>query len=162
MYKNCLIISLILLIFTSCNKSENLNKKYPYNQLVNKTFALQKDFYIYKVEELNHIYIGEFFALPQQVDKKYIGFEDSYIKILGIAKAGQLIQVKKIIEEYAFLAGTFDYFYVDLIDSDFHELDANGLVNIFNNPPFTKTWSDPPIFKPEVALPLASDGVWWK
>ena len=76
-----------------------------------------------------------------------------------------MIKIKNILEESVFLAGSFTFIYVSLVNKGslpFHNLDANDLVNTFHNPPHTKTWSDPPIFDPKAALPLPSDGVWWK
>lgn len=161
---------LALLVFLSacliaCDKYTNISVEQPYAEAIGKYFVLQRDYYLYQVHGATHTYIGCFYALPKIVDQRYIGLKNNEVSIIGLAKAGQLIQLSKFFEETAVLAGSFNFLYVSLINgsnSNFHELDATGLMNMGKTPPFTKTWSDPPIFKADAALPLPSDGIWWK
>lgn len=157
---------LILLPFflIACDKYTDLSVQSPYNQAIGKKFALQKDFYIYTFRNSAHTYLGEGFGLPKEIDTKYIGTKYIDGDVLGIARAGAIIQLNKIILKKTF-ESSFDFYYVSLVgsnDSRFHALDATGFLNFNKNPPITKTWSDPPIFDAKYALPLRSDGVWWK
>lgn len=149
--------------FNGCKERTVLNAKEPYIQAVAKQFVLQNDYYVFKVDGATRPYIGENFYLPRSIDPKYIGSKNGEVCVLGIAKKGTAIKVEKFIEEYVTLAGTFDYLYVSIDGHvDFGDVNADSLTNSLNNPPTTKTWSDPPIFDPKAALPLPSDGIWWK
>ncbi|MCX6958002.1 MAG: hypothetical protein NT164_05660 [Verrucomicrobiae bacterium] len=150
--------------FIGCEKKIDLSSQEPYLQAIGKSFVLQQDYYVYTIRGSTHTYLGEDFWLPKQIDSKYIGFDNSEVKILGIAKKGVAIKIKKILLEEN-IESSYDYYFVSL-DNDFlsryGDLDVSGFLNSFHNPPTTKTWSDPPIFDPKVALPLPSDGIWWK
>jgi hypothetical protein len=166
--KNLARLALLILLplcLAACSKYTDLNNKKPYVEAVGKKFVLQQDYYIFRIHSGVHLYIGDYFALPRQVEQKNIGFKNNDINILGIAKAGQIIQIDKFFEKTATISGSFNFLYVSLLvgsSSKCHELDATGLMNMMKNPPFTTTWSDPPIFDAKYALPLPSDGVWWK
>ena len=163
-----LFIGLVLVILLSfclvaCNNYEDLSGKQPYVESIGKKFILQQDYYIYTFRESPHLYLGEAIGLPKDINEKYIGTKYIDGSIIGIAKKGQIIQVNKFSKEIAVMAGSFYFLYVSLANNPkFNKLDAIGLMNTMKNPPFTTTWSDPPIFKTEYALPVPSDGVWWK
>lgn len=158
-----LLLLFCFVFFTACETKTDLSSIEPYVRALGKEFVLQKDYYVFKVDNGMHLCIGEDFYLPKSVDKKYIGLKNGDAYIVGIAKKGTILKIKKFIEEYATLAGTFDYLYVAIDGhSDFGDVNADSLRNSIHNPPTTKTWSDPPIFDPKAALPLPSDGIWWK
>jgi len=162
-YSHFFLVLCCSVFFIGCQERTDLSVKRPYAHVIGKQFVLQRDYYIFKVDGATHPYIGEYFYLPKFIDEKYIGSKNGDAYILGIAKKGTVIKIKKFIEEYITLAGTFDYLYVSIDGySDFGDVNANSLSNSLNNPPTTKTWSDPPIFDPKAALPLTSDGIWWK
>lgn len=161
-FKICLFL-LLIICGAACNKTTNLNNQLPYNMAVEKSFVLQRDYYIFRARNITSPYIGEDFWLPKQIDSKYIDFENGEVKILGVAKKGAILRIKKFVEEYRTLAGTFDYLYVAIEGfPGLGNVNADSLTNSLHNPPTTKTWSDPPIFDPKAALPLPSDGIWWK
>lgn len=158
--------SLILfcsILFIGCTRRIDLSSQQPYFQAIGRSFVLQQDYYIFRFNDSNELVIGSQPEFPKQISSKYIDCKFHGATIVGIAKKNSIIKIEKIVEENVTLAGTFDYFYVSLQGStEFKKLDAFDLVSIINNPPTTKTWSDPPIFDPKAALPLPSDGIWWK
>ncbi len=153
------------LFFSSCHRTVDLSHQEPYSEAIGKKFVLQQDLYIYTFRKSTHLYLGNAFGLPNKVDQKYIKTKYSDGFIIGIAQVGQTIEIDQFLEEYAPLASSSNYCFIKLIDKNvinFGQLDATDLVNIKDNPPYTKTWGDPPIFNPKYALPLPSEGVWWK
>lgn len=165
-----MIFSFIGLI--SCTQTTNISDQEPYKTAIGKHFILQKDMYVYQfndpesslriglVTDMSNPSIG----IPNIIDKKYIGIKGAYITIKGVAEKGEICTIKNIIKKQTFENSTCKY-YISLnnnIISSIQEIDTYDIVNISHNPPDTKTWSDPPIFKADAALPLPSDGIWWK
>jgi len=163
LYDQFFLIIFFLILLVGCEKKIDLSSTEPYAKAIGKSFVLQQDYYIFRFNDSNELIVGNQFGFPKEVSQKYIGCKFREATLIGIAKKSSIIKIKNIVEENVTLAGTFDYFYVSLQGStEFNKLDAFDLVNIINNPPITKTWSDPPIFDPKAALPLPSDGIWWK
>ena len=166
-----------MLLLASC--TIDLNRQEPYFRAIGKQFVLQQDLYIYYFNDYNKypylvplpckLYLGTTagfgslsYDLPEKVEEKYIGSKNSYFTLLGILSKGTVMSVKRIVEHKT-LDNSYTLYIVSPNQGSFEnqEIDSFGICD-FSNPPFTKTWSDPPIFKAEYALPLPSDGVWWK
>ena len=159
---------------------KNLNKKEPYAKTIGRHFVLQKDMYLYQFNDADghpwlcphpcKLCVGHvtpedtfFYNLPEAVEERYIGAKNSYVTLKGILWKGSTFIIKRIVEQKTL----DDYYYFYLISPDQgpfanQEIDPSDFVNIFENPPYNKNWSDPPIFDPRYALPLPSDGIWWK
>ena len=160
---------LSLLLFLSaclvaCDKYTDLSIEQPYAEAIRKYFILQQDYYIFKFSDENDLVIGKAAQLPKDIDSRYIGSNFSNIKIIGIAKSGQLFQIEKITKKKT-IEDTYYTYSISLhsLNNNYlYKINASLLCNSMKNPPFTKTWSDPPIFNPKAALPLPSDGIWWK
>lgn len=149
---------------TACNQYTDLSTEQPYAEAIGKNFVLQQDYYIFKFTDNNEVVIGKANQLPKLISQKYIGFKSGNLTIVGIAKSGQLFLIEKIIEKKTLEDYYYNYYILlsSLNSSQIYEINASLLCNALHNPPFTKTWSDPPIFDPKAALPLPSDGIWWK
>jgi len=108
------------------------------------------------------LFIGRVSELPKEISSTNIGNKFSEMTIVGIVKKGEVFQIKKIVEKIT-IESSYDYYYGLFLDKNLL-LETSFLTTerLFHNPPFTKTWSDPPIFDPKAALPLPSDGIWWK
>ena len=160
----------VLFVLYFCTGDYNISKKEPFKKAIGEHFVLQKDFQIYQFNsEKSKYFLGEVnkmgdfsYGLPKVIDKNSIGVEGTSLTIVGIAKVGTVLTIKKIIKNKS-TAGT-SYSYNALLSNNpfTKEVDTSELVDKHNNPPYTKTWSDPPIFDPKAALPLPSDGLWWK
>lgn len=169
-----LIVASMLLI--SC--AQDLSREEPYIKAIGKHFVLQKDLYVYQFNDADDhpwlcpwpckLRIGNirgtfFYDLPATVEEKYIGAQNSNVALKGILWKGTTFSIKRIVVQK-----TIDSDYcLYLISPDqgpfaTQEINPSDIVEIVTNPPYTKTWSDPPIFKEKYALPLPSDGVWWK
>ncbi len=152
-----------LVCFVGCEKRIDLSLQEPYRQAVGKSFVLQRDYYIFQFSDSPNLFIGRISELPEEVSSSYIGNKFSGMTIVGIAKKGEIFQIKKIVEKETIETSDKNYYSLllpenILVDVSFLAIGAF----FFHNPPFTKTWSDPPIFDPKAALPLPADGIWWK
>lgn len=170
------IVASILLV--SC--MQDLSKKEPYVKAIGKHFVLQKDLYLYQFNDAGkHPYLSPwpcklcigyvtpkdtiFYDLPSSVEEKYIGAQNSHVTLKGILWKGSTFTIKRIVEQKSF----DNAYYLYLISPDQgpfvgEEIEPSDIEEIVTNPPYVPTWSDPPIFDPKAALPLPSDGVWWK
>ena len=162
-FELCLLLSLLFFL-ASCNTCTNLNNKEPYIEAIGKKFVLQQDYYIFKFIDRNDLILGKVAQLPNDIDSKYIGSKFSNLKIIGIVKLGQLFQIEEIIRKQTIEDSYYNYYIVlqSLDHAYSYKVNASLLCNTMENPPFKKTWSDPPIFESNAALPLPSDGIWWK
>lgn len=162
LYCHFILVFFCLANFIGCTKKTDLSSTEPYAQAIGKSFVLQQDYYIFKFNDSPDLLIGKISEIPDEVNSKYIGFRFHEGVIIEIVKQKELFQIQRIIETQTIEDSYYDY-YVSipprniLINASFLATDE-----IFHNPPFTKTWSDPPIFDPKAALPLPSDGIWWK
>jgi hypothetical protein len=149
-------------------------------QAVGKHFVLQHDFYIYYFNDYGkyaylsfpcklrlgttHTLAGDFgYGLAQRVDQKYVGSKNFWVTLEGFLPKGSVVTITRVVEHKT-VDGHYFFYIISPDQGSFRGKDINpsDIVQIFRNPPYTKTWSDPPIFKPSEALPLASDGIWWK
>lgn len=148
--------------FIGCEKKIDLSSQEPYSQVIGKSFVLQQDYYIFKFNDSPDLLIGKISEIPDEVNPKYIGFRFHEGVIIAIVKQQELFQIQKIIETETIEDSYYDY-YASIPPRNIL-INASFLATreTFHNPPFTKTWSDPPIFDPKAALPLPSDGIWWK
>lgn len=172
MNRICKIVITILIFMdlASCTQATKMNQQEPYKTAIGKNFFLQKDLYIYQFNDPgSSLCIGDAnnmanysIGIPKVIDEKYIGTKGQYITIKGVVKKGDVMTIKNIIKKQTFEDLNFIYNVVFGKNSYSNQaLDASDIINL-KNPPFTTTWSDPPIFDAKYALPLASDGVWWK
>jgi len=164
----------MLAFFSACQLRhgvEDVSNQDPYRTSVGQKFVLQRDLYIYKFNDSAALRLGTAgdmppysIGVPQDVSSEHTGLKTDYLTILGVAEKGQTFTIKKV--EYK-----KDYYfpsisYIVVLDNNLlfreKELATLQLVNLKNNPPQTKGFSTPPIFQPDMALPLASDGEWWK
>jgi hypothetical protein len=149
-------------VFIGCEKKIDLSSKEPYIQSIGKFFVLQQDYYTFRFNDSDDLFIGKISEIPDEVNPRFIGLRFHEGIIIGIIKKGDLFQIKKIMKKNTIEDSYYDYYISissqnTLINSSFLAISVS-----FHNPPFTKTWSDPPIFDPKAALPLPSDGIWWK
>ena len=165
-----LLLLTVSLFVSSCVK--DLSHQSPYSMAIGKSFILQQDLYIYNNIGYSDLNIGLPRIIPQEVDEKYIGYKDNQIIIKGVALKNSTVKISNIISE---VTGQGDYVsYIALINGNTPNVTiAMEILNFQKNPPITlegrnkdappvPIWSDPPIFKAEYALPLPSDGIWWK
>ncbi|MDR1192540.1 MAG: hypothetical protein LBK60_12895 [Verrucomicrobiales bacterium] len=162
----------ILFILSGCNFYRDLSNKEPYKQVIGKSFVLQQDCYanIYKqLGESNDICLTPLGVLTHwkldSVNEKYIGREDFYQKIVGVVKTGQVLRITRVRELISFERNSIIY-YAKIVNSEPNqanliELDMTFVTQLQDKIPWEK-FSDPPIFRSKYALPLESDGVWWK
>jgi hypothetical protein len=160
-----------LALCCGCSSTKDISKEPPYNQCIGKKFILKEDMYIFKFNDSSQCSIAGaqsgIIGLPRYVDKKYLdddyfGRNNRYLSIQGIIEKESTFTLVKVINKK-----TFESSYVRfLIAFNKMPIAKNGVIttSILNldNPPFTKFWSDPPIFDAKYALPLPSDGIWWK
>ncbi len=175
--KKIFLNALLALLLVSCTK--NLSQREPYLQAIGKQFVLQQDVYIYYFNDYDKYHwlsfpcklrIGQitpkdsfFYNLPSTVEEKHIGTKNSEVTLKGILWKGSTFTIKRIVRQKT--VDNCYYFYLILPNQGFfkdQEINPSDFVNIFENPPYTPHWSDPPIFDPKYALPLPADGVWWK
>lgn len=168
----------IAVLLIGCTK--NLSRRAPYREAIGKQFVLQQDLYVYYCNDYEE---GSWLSfpcklrlgtttnlpatfdngLPRTVKEKYIGTKNSYITLAGILRKGTTFTIKRIIKQKT-VDNVYYFYLIAPTQGPFagQEIEPSDFVAIFENPPYTKTWSDPPIFDPRYALPLPSDGVWWK
>ena len=168
---------LLLVLLTSC--TVNLSKRDPYYQAIGRSFVLQHDFYIYyfndhgkysyisfpcKLRLGTTSHLGNFaYGLSKSVEEKYVGSKNDWVTLEGFLPKGTVVTIKRIVKERD-LDGNFFFYIVSPAQGPFvgQDINPSDIVALFNNPPYSRTWSDPPIFKADAALPLPSDGIWWK
>lgn len=169
----CFLILPVCLMgcFIPFRSTEDISKQTPYSEAIGKKFVVKQDMYIYQDSDsdMNEIGTLEFLkrmtsGLPSVVDVKFIGKQAGSVKINGVVKKDQIITLNRVVMQKGF---EFSYVsYRVLVDDDAyfskHECAVDFILNDNENPPKTAHWSDPPIFKADLAEPLASDGVWWK
>ena len=169
------------LFVSSC--VEDLSHQSPYSRAIGKSFILQQDLYIYSSLGSSGLVIGTPLGLlpyeqglPPKVDSKHIGFKNNEFVIKGVVVKKSKITLKKIVINWSIEDSSPAYIFS--IDSNLNNKGSSisasyQLLQLQKNPPFTTIWrnknappvpiwSDPPIFKAEYALPLPSDGIWWK
>ena len=164
-------VIVVLGLCGGCSSTKNISKEFPYNQCIGKQFILKEDMYIFQDHDSSEYSIAGpnsgITGLPPLVNKNYLTNlyytkNNTYLFIDGIIQKGSVFSIIKV--NYV---KTFELSYVDFLISFSnnsvvtHELLSGDICNL-DNPPFTKTWSDPPIFKANLVEPLPSDGVWWK
>ena len=167
-----LIAMMIVIGFSACRPSlKDVSNQDPYREAIGKKFSLQRDLYIYQMNESRALEIGPgtdmsqySIGVPSEVNEKHIGLNTHHLTIKGIAKTGQNITIQKILykQDYYFPYGIYYIALEGHPQFSLQEIDAGEILNSERNPPKTEGWSTPPIFKADMALPLASDGVWWK
>jgi len=145
-----------------CEKRTDLSSTEPYARVIGKSFVLQQDYYIFCFDNSTNSLIGRVNEFPAEVSNKYVGEKFGHAKILGCASKGQEFFIQKVEREETFESSYENYYAILIPKNIFIEVSLLATSEIFHNPPFTKTWSDPPIFDPKAALPLPSDGIWWK
>jgi len=161
----------LLLTLVGCTHVTDLSRQEPYIQAIGKQFVLRQDMYIYQFNDPgSSLRIGDIRStnnppnIPDVIDERYIGTEGAYITLRGVARKGEIFTVKSVIKKQTFEDVTYKY-YISLNNNSTipptEQIDTYDISN-FNNPPDTKTWSDPPIFQANAALPLSSDVIWWK
>lgn len=166
------ILLLLTASFFASSCVKDLSHQSPYSKAIGKNFILQQDMYIYNNIGYADLNIGFPRIIPQEVDKKYIGYKDNQIIIKGVASKNSTIKITNIISEMTGQGNHVSYLAI-VNGSTSNVIIDTGIMNILNNPPISilpnskdatpvPIWSDPPIFKAEYALPLPSDGIWWK
>jgi hypothetical protein len=179
--KRCILRVIVIFLgcaLTSC--TIDLSKKKPYREAIGKQFVLQQDFYIYYFNDYGehsylsspcklclgttHTLAGTFsYGLSERVDEKYIGSKNFWVTLEGVLHKGTVVTLKRVLEQRTF-ENTYFYYIISPNQGPFagQEIDPYDITHMFSNPPYSKTWSDPPIFESNAALPLPSDGIWWK
>ncbi len=160
LYFRFLLLLLCFVFLAGCEKKIDLSSIEPYAQAIEKSFVLQQDYYIFRFDDSNNLLIGRINEFPTDVSSKYIGQKFDHATIIGCVVKGQSFVIKKIVREET-IEDFYENYYVTFAPESIL-IDVSLLSEVFHNPPFTKTWSDPPIFDPKAALPLPSDGIWWK
>ena len=176
-FKRIFLSVMASILLVSC--TQDLSKKDPYISAIGKHFALQEDLYLYQFHDsfsdswppdpcklrIGHVTPKDdlFFGLSENIEEKYIGTKNLYVTLKGILWKGSTFTIKRIVEQKS-LNDEYCFYLISPEQGPFagQEIESSDIVEIVTNPPFTKTWSDPPIFKEKYALPLPSDGVWWK
>ncbi|MEI6417001.1 MAG: hypothetical protein WCO92_04700 [Verrucomicrobiota bacterium] len=101
-------------------------------------------------------------GLSRLVEPQYVGKHRESLVIKAIAKKGDIFTIIKVIDKTTFESSYTRF----LISFDNLPFTKRGIITTeilnLDNPPDKPHWSDPPIFDPKAALPLPSDGVWWK
>ena len=175
-FKRIFLLIVASTILISC--TQDLSKEEPYVKAIGKHFVIQKDMYLYQFNDADdHLWLcphpcklrvgnirGTFFYdLPSTVEEKYIGTQNSHVMLKGILWKGSTFTIKRIVEQKSL--DDYSYFYLISPDQGSfanQEIEPSDIIKIITNPPYSKTWSDPPIIDPKAALPLPSDGIWWK
>jgi hypothetical protein len=159
------VVSSLALCF-GCSSTKDISKEPPYSQCIGKKFILKEDMYIFKFNDSYKYAIAGpdsgISGLTKFVDPKFIGRDSGRLVIKGIIKKGSIFHIIRVN-----CVTTFELSYIDfLITFENIPISKNGVLSgsilNLNNPPDTKTWSDPPIFKANLVEPLPSDGIWWK
>jgi len=162
---------LISCAITGCTSVKDVSNEMPYVQAVGKTFVLEKDMYIFQYNGYPSFNLGRLInedhvvnGIPIEVNEKYIGLKCLQVTIKGVVRKGDVIILSSVKEERSFNDVFYGYYVIIKNQPHFanQELRVASMLNILKNPPVSQKWSDPPIFKAEYALPLPSDGVWWK
>ena len=141
---------------------------------------LQHDFYIYFFNDYGeYSYLsfpcklrlgtpdtlaGTFaYGLSTSVEEQSVGSKNDWVTLKGFLPQGTVLTIKRIVKERTW-DGDYFFYIVSPTRGPFADQDINpsDIVALLSNPPYRRTWSDPPIFKANEALPLASDGIWWK
>ena len=164
------VVSSLALCF-GCSSTKDISKEPPYNQCIGKKFILMEHMYIFKFNDSSQCSIAGaqsgIMGLPRYVDKKYLdddyfGRNNRYLTIQGIIEKGSIFTITQIIEDIN-LENTGENFLINFENSILPDKKIfTGAILNWKNYPFTKTWGDPPIFDAKYALPLPSDGIWWK
>ena len=173
-----LLLLLVLGSLASC--TVNLSRRQPYMQAVGKHFILQHDFYIYYFNDYGkyaylsfpcklclgttHTLAGDFgYGLSKIVDQKYVGSKNFWVTLEGFLPKGSVVTITRVVEHKT-LDGHYFFYIISPDQGPFrgHDINPSDIMHIFRNPPYTQYWSDPPIFEAQAALPLPSDGIWWK
>lgn len=175
------IIPLILIITSFCiGCSRDVSNDIPYKTAIGKSFILQEDVYIYSYLDSPRLVLGSPIGIlpyvnghAPTVDAKFIGLKTNQIIIRGIAKKESILSIKEI-SIHKDVDNTYPDYIANIKGEEKQYLHMSSeLLDLQKNPPFTTTWrnkdappvpiwSDPPIFKAKYALPLPSDGIWWK
>ena len=163
---------MVVMIFPTCQPTlKNVSNQAPYLEAIDKKFLLQRDLYIYQMNVNRTLEIGPgtdmsqySIGVPDEVAEKHIGLRTRHLTIKGIARTGQIITIKKIFYKPDYYFPYAMYYVVLEGHSQFsgQKIDAGEILNSEGNPPKTERWSTPPVFKKDMALPLASDGLWWR
>jgi hypothetical protein len=166
-----ILFILMACAITGCTSVKDISKERPYSEAIGKSFVLQQDMYIFQYNGDPGLNLGRLInkdhvvnGIPIEVNEKYIGLKCLQLTIKGVIKKGDVIILSSVKEERSFNDIFYGYYVIIKTQPHFanKELRVSSMLNVLKNPPYTQTWSDPPIFKAEYALPLPSDGVWWK
>ena len=166
----CFFILLMTSLAACQPTARDLSSSSPYNRAVGKRFVLQKDLYVIKFLDGSGFMLGlakSFPAgsgVPDDVNLNYIGFKKHNIEIVGVAQRGDVIEIERVTQTGNSYFLAVDY-YITLIlgrNNLKESVSTFPLLNLDNNPPKATTLATPPIFKADMALPLESDGEWWK
>lgn len=167
-----LITIMIVMIFSACRPAlRDVSSQGPYREAIGKKFILQRDLYVYKFHDSPLLQLGsannmppDSMGVPEEVDEKYIGLNAEYLTLKGVVKKGQVFTIKKALykEDYYFPYVSYRVVLDGNQQFSNKEINTMQMIELTANPPKTETWSTPPIFKSDMALPLASEGEWWK
>jgi len=175
--KEIVLLAITSLLLVSC--TQDVSREEPFVKAIGKHFFLQQDMYLYQFHESRSkswpalpckLRIGDinpkswfFYDLPSTVEEKYIGAQNSYVTLKGILWKGTTFTIKRVVIQKS-LDFECSYYLISPDQGSFmnQEINPYDIMEMLSNPPESDTWSDPPIFDPKVALPLPSDGIWWK
>ena len=156
----------ILGFCTSCSLTKDISKEPPYSQCIGKKFILKEDVYLFQDHGSSQLSIAGpnsgVSGLTKFVDPKFIGRDNGQLLIRSIIKKDSIFSIVNVSCIQQFESSYIEFLIkFDGINLSKHGINTTCILNL-NNPPDTKTWSDPPIFKANLVEPLPSDGVWWK
>jgi hypothetical protein len=152
-----LLFGVAAFFLAACSVSQDVSNLPAFKAAIGKKFIAQQDLYIYSINGSSLDVIGA----SKDLDAAKSAGKQVVIK--GIIKQGQTMVIKRILQ----VTGIRDSYtsYRVLIDQDpVYSKKECEITPVFNpdNPAKTVYWSDPPIFRADVANPAPDDGVWWK
>jgi hypothetical protein len=164
---------------SGCTKIENVSNRFPMKQAIGKKFITQQELVLFELDEFgksitgDRVYLGIPGKCPGLYDisitniKQYVGRKINGTSVIGVVKKGSIITISKIMQRTAIEDSFVNYSayiyslpeYTDYSCDITLSMDSRSIIH---SPPYTKTWAEPPLFSPDVALPVQSDGTWWK
>ena len=174
-----IFILAINVTISGCTKIENKSSKFPIKQAIGKKFITQQDLVLFEQDVFgksitgDRVYLGIAGKTPgiyhisiTNIDQ-YIGRKINGTSVIGVVKKSSIITISKIILRTSIETSSVSYsaYILSLPKYNDYSCDITGSMDttsIENSPPYKNSWAEPPLFSPDVALPLQSDGAWWK
>jgi hypothetical protein len=173
----CLLVA--NLATSGCSKTKNLSNQLPMKQAIGKKFITQQDLVLFEQDAFgksitgDRVYLGiagkspSLFHISGTNAEQYIGRKIDGTSVIGVVKKGSIITISKIMQRATIETSSVSYsaYIFSIPEYTNYSCDITCSMDsksIENSPPYKNTWAEPPLFSPDVALPLLSEGIWWQ